>query len=427
MTYNEKHGYDSKFAQEYIDRWRKTQDYNEEIHKSVKEEFFKNKESAENFKKKSVNPETIRKYNLARNKIINGLTQFFDGIGEICSLENTFVVNPDFLNLCAINAFAKSSAMDSVYHWATAEKEYQTSKNVNLPGSVSRKSTSEKILRPQQQELAWYGIQFLYRQFEIFKYVPNYDVVAGMWNLVVENDRSATSLIDHWFYVHNSQITEKSDLANLYKGYFWRFNAEMSSHSQAETLYILNSIYNYGSKPLGTMEAAPWHPDAVITVPHTSSHVNIVPHKVDKKKMLDLENSPLVGESYGGVKTIPSEPEDAEEFADKNLAKKIVSKKYDSEKSLKKDVKKSEVSRKSKGYKKGKDGTHDQHWDQDSEESHDNGIDTQEYEEYTLSRGQGSVFVLDGIIAKIKDKKNRWVFELTTDKGKEYKVDEPYK
>lgn len=427
MTYNEDHGYDSKQAKEYIEKWKSTMDFNSEMHKFVRDEHFKNSTDAENYKKKSVNPDTIRKYNLAKQKIINGLTQFYDGVGEILACESGFVIDPDFLNLCSINAFCKSSAIDNVYHWANAEKQYQQSKGVDLPGSLSRKAAKEKVLRPPTQELVWYGLQFMYRQFEIFKYVPNYDIVAGMWNLVAEQDKSVVSLIDHWFYLHNSKITEKADLNKLYKGYFWRYNAEMTTHCQAETLYILNSLYTFnGSKPLGTMEAAPWCDDAVITTKHSSDRPNIVPHTVDLDKLNALENSPLVGESYSGVKTIPSEPEAAEEFEDKDLSKKIIGKKYKSSKDLRFKIESTEVSRKNKGYKKGKDGTHDQHWDQDSEESHDNGVDLEDLEEYELSRGQGTLFVADGVIKKIKNAKGEWVIRLETSKGKKYKVGMEY-
>lgn len=429
MTYNPDHGYDSDIAKEYIKRWVETQKYNSSIRKMVDEnpeKYHKNVKDAENYKSKSVSPDHIRSYNLSRDKIINGLVQVFDGISEILKIDTQIVVEPDFMNLCAIKAFCKSHAVDNIGHWSKAEREYQESRNVDLPGSISRKSKSEKVVRDEECENVWYSLQFMYRQLEFSKYVPNYDIVAGMWNLVANNDRSVVSVIDHWYYIHNTHIHKKVNLNEIYRGYFWRYNAKMTSEAQAETLYILNNLYRHnGFKPLGTLESCPWYPDSVINPNGDDSiAVNIVPHNVDYEKMRVLENSPIVGKSVDGVKTIPSESENPKDFVDKKLQNVVKSPK--SRKDLLKKVSFSEKPRDGKkGYFKGKDGTHDQHWDQDDDKSIDDGVESEEYDEYTIKTG--SIFVKNGIIAKLVDINGDKCKRLVTKSGKEYIVGKEYK
>lgn len=454
---NPNHGYDGK-SKEYIDRWDKAQLYNEEVKKYLLENKLGGPSDTFNHSHPTIDPNKIRSYNLARNKIINGLTQFFDGIGEIISIDNSFVIDSDFMNLCGIIAFSKSSANDNIKHWAKAEKEYQLAKQVDLPGSTSKKGKSEKIERPEEYESAWYGIQFLYRQLEVFRYVPNYDIVAGIWDLIAKKDKEVVQILDHWYYLHNSQISKTEDLSSVIKGYFFRYNAKMTTAAQAETLYILNSLFSHsGAKPFGTTERPPWFPDALIgktlydkdDIPNSS---NIIPHNVDKRKIDKLKESPIVGKSLDGMMTLPSEPERAKDFEDKEIQNVVGKHKSMNKKELAKEIAKKEVPRKGeKGYFKGKDGTRDQHWDQDDSQSFDNGVELPgescrgangeiskpvkeskpvkkpspkvHLEELELSRNQGSLFVdEDQVIQKIVDGDGEEVRKLTTDKGKVYKI-----
>jgi hypothetical protein len=428
MSLNEKHGYESEIANLYIKKWLETQKYNAEIRKMVddnSDKYFKNSQNARDYKSKTVDPNNIRQYNLARDKIISGFTALYDGISEILKIDTNITIDPDFMNLCSIKGFCKSHAIDNIGHWANAEREYQLSKNIDLPGSISRKSKSEKIVRSEEGDQAWYSLQFLYRQLEFAKFVPNYDIVAGMWNLIAVQDRNVVQVIDHWYYIHNTQISKKINMNELYRGYFWRYNAKMTSESQAETLYILNNLYRHnGSKPLGTLECCPWYPDSTIN-PNGDDSIttNIIPHNVDNKKIHQLENSPIVGKSIDGIKTIPIESENHKEFVDKKIQNVVISPK--SRKDLIKKVKFNEKSRDGKkGYFKGKDGTHDQHWDQDTSVSYDDGIESEECEEYTCS--YGTIFVKDGIITKLINTDNDKCQKLVTKKGKVYKIGDKY-
>lgn len=439
--FNEEHGYDPADVAEHVKKWNKTQLYNDAVKKIIDEnaeDMIKNRKQAREWKSKRTDSDKIRRYNLARNRMVAGLTQFFDGVGDLLDLDHTSVINSDFMNLVGIMAFSKSTAFDKVRHWAKAEKEFQESKGVDLPGSTCRKARGEKIQRPEENEDVWYSIQFLYRQLEVFRYVPNYDVVSGVWNLVAGQDREVVEVLDHWYYIHNSQIDTEQDLSQIYKGYFFRYNAKLTSRAQCETLFVLNSLFNHsGSKPLGTLERAPWYLDAVISgnsdgnLPHST---NVTTHKIDKRQQRAVGKAPIVGRSIDGVRSMPSENEDPEDFEDRDIAKRVVEKKYGSKKELEKDVKKKEKSRKGeKGYFKGKDGVIDQHWDQDDDKSYDQGFElpdganveseSEELYEKVLKRDQGSVFYdSDDVVRKIIDGDGNSVSKLTTDRDRRYKV-----
>jgi len=440
--YNDEHEYDmdDKNVTDYIRKWNETMTYSDDvkayIDKNADDLLGKYKKT---WTKKDVDDSMIRKYNLARNKMISGFTQLFDGIGDMLDIDNCSLVNQDFMNVMAMTAFAKSSAFDKLRHWSKAEKEYQQSKGIDLPGSSTRKG-KEKLSRPQELEDVWYAMQFMYRQFEIFRYVPNYDICSGIWNLVANQDREAVKVIDHWYYIHRDQIQNKEDLQQILNGYFFRYNARMTSEAQAETLFVLNTIFNHTlSKPIGTLECAPWYPDSTISgkkdgdLPFSNS---IIPQNVSKKAKKAISKAPLVGKSIDGIRTMPSEPENHKEFEDKELANKIVNKKYKNKKELVKDIEKKEVTRKGeKGYFKGRDGTTDQHWDQDDDKSYDNGMELPDganmeesesessEEEITLKRGQGSLFLdKKGYITKITNHKGKKVDKIITDRDKKYKI-----
>ena len=199
----------------------------------------------------------------------------------------------------------------------------------------------------------------------------------------------------------------------------------MTSEAQAETLYILNNLYRHnGCKPLGTIECCPWYPDSTIN-PNSDESItaNIIPHNVDNNKIHQLLNSPIVGKSIDGVKTIPSESENHKDFVDKKLQNVVNSPK--SRKDLIKKVKFSEKPRDGKvGYFKGVDGTHDQHWDQDTDKSYDDGMESSECEEYSISAG--TISVKNGKIHRLVNSDGDKCNKLTTKKGKVYRVGDAY-
>lgn len=429
--YNKKHEYDmdDKNISDYIAKWDETMCFNDDLKKHLKTSWSKD----------GLDDSSIRKYNLARNKIVSGMTQVFDGLAEMLEVDHNSLVNQDFMNLMGMIAYAKSSAYDKLSHWAKAEREFQQSKGIDLPGSSTRNG-KEKLSRPKESEDVWYGLQFMYRQFEVFRYTPNYDIVSGIWNLVANQDRDVVKVLDHWYYIHRDHIESRADLGKVLNGYFFRYNAKMTSEAQAETLFVLNSLFNHTlAKPLGTLECAPWYPDSTISgkedgdLRHSNS---IVPHSVSKKAKKEISKAPLVGKSIDGIRTMPSEPERPKDFQDKELANEIVNKKYKNKKELVEDVKKKERSRKGeKGYFKGRDGTNDQHWDQDDDKSYDNGIDlpdgaweeeeseSESLEEKKLKRGQGFLYVDGkGTIQKIKNGDGKSLKKIVTDRGRTYKI-----
>lgn len=438
--YNKNHGYDEESVKDHIKDWCATMIHNDKLRDYIDEnadDLFKNKQQARKWKDNNVDSSDIRKFNLARNRAISGLTQFFDGIGDLLDISKSSVLDQNMVNLMGIIAFSKSTAYDKIGHWADAEKACQEDRDIDLPGSTCKKGGKEKVQRPEESERVWYGLQFMYRQLGVFQFVPHFDVVSGIWNLVAGQDRDVVSVLDHWYYIHKSQIKEKQDLTEILSGYFFRFNAKMTTRAQAETLYVLNSLFNHsGSKPLGTIERPPWFEDSVICSErgNLKNSTNVTTDKIDKKQARAIKKAPLTSREMDGVRTVPSEPEDYEEFEDEKIASRVVNKKYDSKKELMKDVQKKEKSRKGeKGYFKGKDGLHDQHWDQDDSQSYDQGYDppdgadveseSSDLEEKILKRGQGSVFYDDDCIArKIIDSEGNSVKRLETDRGKVYRI-----
>lgn len=437
-NFNKDHGYDEEVVKEHIKQWNESQLHADSVREYVDshiDDLVNSRKKARAWKDKKTDPSKIRQFNLARNKMLNGLTQFFDGIGDALDIDDTYVLNSDFMNILGIMAYAKSSAFDKTQHWAKAEKEVQQSKNINLPGSTCNKGRSEKIERPEETENVWYGLQFMYRQFEVFRYVPNYDIVSSIWNLVAGQDRQVVHILDHWYYLHNSEIPEKSDLSDVTKGYFFRYNAKMTSQAQAETLFVLNCLFNHsGSQPLGTLEKSPWFLDSMIcgsdgNLPYST---HITTQNIDKTQKKKLSKAPIVGKAMDGVRSMPSECESPKEFGDKDIATRVVNKKYDSKKEMKRDIEKKEKRRDGeKGYFKGKDGLVDQHWDQDDDQSYDQGLDLpdganvsdEDLQEKVLKRGQGSVFYDDEyIVRKIIDSDGNEVSKLVTDRDKKYKV-----
>lgn len=437
--YNKNHGYDEDEVKQHIRDWNKSQQHGEDMKKIIEENLEKmigSRKKVRDWKNKNVDSEKMRKYNLARNRMMNGLTQFFDGVGDLLDIENSNILNSDFMNIMAMTAFAKSTAFEKIRHWAKAEKEVQLSKNVELPGSTSKQGGKEKVGRPEEMEEVWYGLQFMYRQFEIFRYVPNYDIVSSIWNLVANEDRQVVHILDHWYYLHNAELKERTQMSDVTKGYFFRYNAKMTSHAQAETLFILNCLFNHsGSKPMGTLERPPWFDDSVIcgndgNLPFST---NVTTQNIDNRKKKQLDAAPIIGKTMDGIRTMPSECEDPDDFEDKEISK-CVTKKYKNKKEMVEDVKKNEKKRGGRrGYFKGKDGFIDQHWDQDAEKSYDEGVeipdganvtdDKERLNEKVLKRGQGTVYYDgDHIVRKIVDEDGNSVTKLITDRDRKYKV-----
>jgi hypothetical protein len=304
---NPNHPYDmtEKAIKKRIDAWLKCQEHDKTIREIIEQndkEFFSNEKAYMEWK--TTNP-NFKGINRAREKMINGLTQFMDGLGELKELSGTWIVDPDYINLIFQSAFAKSSFYEKTMHWAKAEEKFQKERNTDLPGGYSGNG-KETIVRDHDTQ--WFSLQFLYRQFEFTRFVPNYNIVAGIWEL--ENVQLGCSkLLDQWFYIHSENVKLKTDLTDFTKGYFFKYNANMTTSAQAQTLYIISHLFKSSmSKPLGTFEQNPWFRDATITgnpdgnLEHSK---NIIPHKVN---LVDrLETAPMVGQEKGGIMTIATE------------------------------------------------------------------------------------------------------------------------
>ena len=275
-----------------------------------------------------------------------------------------------------------------------------------MPGGISGNG-EEEIKR--DNDLVWYSLQFLYRQFEFTRFVPNFEIVSGIWDLENQLDTSSVALIDRWYYIHKDLVQSKKDLTDFMKGYFFRYNAKMTSDAQAQTLYILNNLFRYSmSKPIGTFEYPPWFQDSTITGNsdgNLSFSKNIIPHTIDVRSMTRFRDCPVIGEEFAGMRTIPTEEEDAEEFEDKKLAEKVVGKKYSSKSELVKDVRDKEVSRKDKGYTR-EDGD----WDQDDE-----------VKERKIEIDGCKIYLSGDEIIKIKNSDGDKVHKIKID-GKKYKI-----
>lgn len=318
--YNSKHGYDmdEEAIRKRIDAWNKCQKYGEKITQTLENSstFFKTEKDYHQFKQKNPN---IMGINRARDRMISGLVQFMDGLADLKEISGTWLVDPDYINLLFMTAFAKSHFYEKTLHWAKAEQHFQQQRDTDLPGGYSGNG-EEKIVR--EYDTQWFSLQFLYRQLEFTRFVPNYDIVAGIWAL---ESSECSKLIDQWFYIHKEQIQNKIDLTDFTKGYFFRFNSHMTSEKQAHVLYILNNLFRYSmSKPMGTLEYPPWFRDSTITgnkdgdLPHSK---NIIPHKINLLNIERLEKAPIIINEEAGMKSIPEEVENGE---DKNLMKTIV-------------------------------------------------------------------------------------------------------
>lgn len=419
-NYNTNHDYDldEPSIKKRIDEWNKCQLYEEKIMKCMEKNsatFFEREKDFQKWESKELKEGSIRKVNKARDKMIQGLTMFLDGFGSLKKESGDWITDPDFLNIIFATAFSKSDFYDKTRHWSKAEKEFQKSRNTSLPGGISGNG-DEEIQRDNDE--VWYSLQFLYRQFEFTRFVPNYEIISGIWDLENKLDTSTVALIDRWYYIHKDQIQIKQDLTDFTKGYFFRYNAKMTSESQAQTLYILNNLFRYSmSKPVGTFEYPPWFRDSTITgnsdgnLPFSK---NIVPHKIDTRVLLRIKNSPIIGEEIAGMQIIPNEPENYEEFEDKNIAKLIVSKNYKQKEDLEKDIKINEVSRGGKkGYYRGEENMK-QEWDQD------------DIEIINLPKHQGRMWVQGNKILKIKNADGEKVSKIKLKNGTKYTVDGDY-
>lgn len=394
--YNPQHGFDmdEEAIRKRIDAWNKCQKYEEKITKLLEtnsKKFFNTEKEFHQFQSKDKN---IRGINRARDKMIAGLTQFLDGFGELKELSSTWMVDPDYLNILFMTAFAKSTFYEKTMHWARAEQHYQQERETGLPGGYSGNG-DEKIVRDYDTQ--WFSLQFLYRQLEFTRFVPNYDIVAGIWALENGFAGECSKLIDQWYYIHKEQIQHKTDLTDFTKGYFFRFNSHMTSEAQAQVLYILNNLFRYSmSKPMGTLEYPPWFRDSTITgnkdgdLPHSK---NIIPHKIKLEDIERLDKAPIISNEIAGMKTIPNQIEDGE---DKELADTVVKsgggKTVDKVKDL---IDENEIPRKEY---KGK-------WDS----------------EQKLEFDQGTIWISEGKIIKIKDSEGNKVEKLRAD-GKKFKL-----
>lgn len=416
-NYNKDHDYDmdEPSIRKRIDAWNACQRYEEKITQSLKEnseQFFENEKSFRKWESNEIKNGDLRKVNKARNQMIAGLTQFMDGLADLKEVSGEWLTEPDYLNMVFMTAFSKSHFYDKTLHWAKAEKDFQHSRNTSLPGGISGNG-EEEIKR--DNDLPWYSLQYLYRQFEFTRFVPNFEIATGIWDLENKLDTSTVALIDRWYYIHKDLVQSKRELTDFMKGYFFRYNAKMTSDAQAQTLYILNNLFRYSmSKPVGTFEYPPWFQDSTITgnadgnLPFSK---NIVPHKIDSRNLTRFADCPIIGEEFAGMRTIPTEAEDPDEFEDKELAEKIISKKYirsaTGKKELEKDIEKKEVSRKGKGYTK-EDGD----WDQDVKEE-------------KIEIEGCKIYVKGNEIIKIKNKDGEKVEKIKI-KGKKYKLGGKY-
>lgn len=416
--YNQNHDYDmdEPSIRKRIDAWNACQRYEEKITESLSknsEKFFENEKLFRKWESKETERGDIRKINKARSQMIAGLTQFMDGFADLKEVSGEWLTEPDYLNMVFITAFSKSHFYNKTLHWAKAEKDFQKSRNTGLPGGISGNG-DEQIKR--NNDLVWYSLQFLYRQFEFTRFAPNFEIVSGIWDLENQLDTSTVAVIDRWYYIHKDLVQSKKDLTDFMKGYFFRYNAKMTSDAQAQTLYILNNLFRYSmSKPVGTFEYPPWFQDSTITgnadgnLPFSK---NIIPHKIDIRKMTRFADSPIIGEEFAGMRTIPNEEEDPKEFEDKKLAQTIVSKKYVNKTELENDISKKEVSRKGKGYER----DDDQDWDQD-----DSNKDVEKKYEIDGCK----IYVLNGEIVKIKDRDGKKIQKIKIN-GTKHKVGNKY-
>ena len=410
--YNKNHDYDmdEPSIKNRIDAWNKCQNYEQKINESLKansDKFFDNEKSFRKWESQSIEDGMFRKVNKARNSMINGLVQFMDGLADLKEVSGDWVTDPDYMNMIFMNAFAKSHFYEKTRHWTNAEKDFQSNRNTSLPGGISGNG-DEKIQRNNGD--VWYSLQFLYRQFEFTRFVPNFEIVSGIWELENELDTSTAALIDRWYYIHKDVIQKKCDMTDFMKGYFFRYNAKMTSDAQAQTLYILNNLFRYSmSKPVGTFEYPPWFIDSTITgnsdgnLPYSK---NVIPHKIDVRSITRFNSAPIVGDEFAGMRMIPSEPESPKEFEDKKLASKIVSKKYETKEELVDDVEREEVSRKDKGYSR----EDEQNWDQDDGKVEIDGC---------------KVYLKNKKIVKIKNEDGEKVDKIKI-RGKKYKIGSKY-
>lgn len=393
MTYNPEHGFDEteKPVRKRIDAWQKSQEYGQEIQKLLEtnsSKFFENDKAHQRWRNSQ--PDDIKQVNRAREKMINGLTQFLDGLGELKEISGTWLCDPDYLNLLFMTAFSKSTFYEKTSHWAKAEEHFQKDRNTSLPGGYAGNG-EEKIVRPFDTQ--WFSIQFLYRQLEFVRFVPNYDILAGIWAL--ENGgNSVSKLLDTWFYIHKEQIQKKADLTDFTKGYFFRYNSQMTSEAQAQTLYILTNLFRHSmSKPMGTLEYPPWFCDSTITgkadgnLPNSK---NIIPHKINLVDIERLNTAPIITSSAG----MPSMQTEADDGTDKELASKIVNGKKKNIEQIEEEIDENEVKR--PGSSK---------WDG----------------EKILELEEGRIWVVDGVVTKIRTSEGR-VEKLRLEDGTKYKV-----
>jgi len=308
MTYNPDHPYDmeEKAIKKRIDAWLKGIKVNGDLLETIEkngESFFTNEKAYKKWK--STTPD-IKGINRAREKMINGLTQFMDGLGDLKEISGTWIVDPDYINLIFMTAFSKSVFYEKTMHWAKAEETFQKERATDLPGGFSGNG-KEIIVRDHATQ--WFSLQFLYRQFEFTRFVPNYNIVSGIWDLE-QIGMGCSQLLDQWFYIHSENIKAKTDLTDFTKGYFFKYNANMTSQVQTQTLDIIAHLFSYSmSKSLGTFEQSPWFRDSTITgnsdgdLPNSK---NIIPHKVNLDDVQRLATAPIVQREEGGMMTIPT-------------------------------------------------------------------------------------------------------------------------
>uniref|UniRef100_A0A6C0JVU0 Uncharacterized protein n=1 Tax=viral metagenome TaxID=1070528 RepID=A0A6C0JVU0_9ZZZZ len=418
-NYNVEHGFDMEEAaiKKRIDAWNKAQKYNEKITKELdsnSQKYFANEKAFHKWQNTKSNNDDIKSINKAREKMLAGMTLFLDGLADLKETSGTWIADPDYLNLIFISAFSKSTFYEKTLHWAKAEESFQKDRKTDLPGGYAGNG-QEKIVR--EYDTQWFSLQFLYRQLEFTRFVPNYDILAGIWALNNSFCNNTSLLLDQWFYINKTQIQAKADLTDFTKGYFFRYNSHMTSEAQAQVLYILNNLFRYSmSKPMGTLEYPPWFCDSTITgnsdgdLPHSK---NIIPHKINLVDIQRLNTAPIVTEDIAGMKAVPDEPEGDtvnKEQDDKKIASVVV--KSDKSSTTKKGVKdrqdkierlveEKEVSRHDKGYKGKWDG------------------------ERKLEFEEGVVTVSDGIVVKIRDNTGQKVERLLLADGTKYKLDRP--
>lgn len=394
--YNPEHNFDMEepAIKKRIDAWLKTQKYNEKITKALEENKDKYFQTEKDYHKwKSTTPD-IKAVNRARDKMLAGLTQFMDGLADLKEISGTWITDPDYLNLLFMTAFSKSTFFDKTIHWARAEETFQKERNTDLPGGYAGNG-EEKIVRDYDTQ--WFSLQFLYRQLEFTRFVPNYDIMAGIWALENSQSSDCSKLLDQWYYIHKENIKAKTDLTDFTKGYFFRYNSHMTSEAQAQTLYILNNLFRYSmSKPMGTFEYPPWFCDSTITgkpdgdLPYSK---NIIPHKINLKDIERLNTAPIITEEIAGMKSLPEEIQDAQ---DTKIASLVVKKSKSSLEEVSKMIDMNEQSR--NVVYKGK-------WDG----------------EHKLQFDEGVVTIVDSVVIKIRDADGNKVEKLRAN-GTKYKI-----